>query len=69
MVNQETVFANYQAVTSKTFIVSLLVEFVGEEETDCLLSNIEACDRTPEIQQCSNVAAIAVPPPALCGPS
>jgi len=34
MVNQETVFANYQAVTSKTFVVSLLVEFVGEEETD-----------------------------------
>lgn len=29
MVNQDTVFANYQAITSKTFAVSLLVEFVG----------------------------------------
>eukprot|EP00775_Hariotina_reticulata_P002360 gene2360-2666_t len=29
MVNQETVFANYQAVTSKTFAISLLVEFLG----------------------------------------
>lgn len=26
----QTVFANYAAVTSKTFIVSLLVEFIGE---------------------------------------
>lgn len=26
---QQTVFANYAPVTSKTFIVSLLVEFIG----------------------------------------
>lgn len=26
----QTVFANYAAITSKTFIVSLLVEFIGE---------------------------------------
>jgi len=29
MVNQETVFANYQSIRSKTFFVSLLVEFIG----------------------------------------
>lgn len=28
-VDSETVFANYQAITSRTFIVSLLVEFIG----------------------------------------
>lgn len=29
MVNKDTVFANYQSITSKTFAVSLLVEFLG----------------------------------------
>jgi hypothetical protein len=29
MVNKDTVFANYQSIRSKTFAVSLLVEFLG----------------------------------------